>query len=1202
MNIRIISTIFTMVYLIPFGLMIPGSVQATENSDYHVDIPFLDTDPPPLVLMVLGRDHKLYYEAYNDASDLDGDGTIDTRYRGEGEQYTDENNSGTYDLGEPYEDIDFNGVYSKGFDYYGYFDSYKCYKYDSTSVPARFYPTSKTHLNPITNAPTKKCGALDANTGEWVGEWSGDFLNYLTTTRMDALRKVLYGGYRAVDTVTETVLERVFIPQDSHTSGHEYHSLTADGYDIRDYTPYEAPKGATLRHLFASVTIDQNSNNYGYDDAPLLLTLANSPHRIWDWISSGTPTAINWGWIEYTPSSEEGYWQESITSHEEWDDVIATFANEEHGGASRFVDEVNQVSIADANPFLDDPDYEGYYIGDYYISVFTATLEVLPDEVWRGGGSGSTKYNAFTNRFRFLLFNDDNIEMIIEPLKDTGASITSTSYRGATIPTNNMPDDENATVVSLPDKWIMGSYDVASSGSGTFAYAELTPGKYNITFRYHELTGNESWYLLYDREIAFNDTATYDSNGDIDFSSSATISYYDFMTSDQDKYWRHLKYYSLPVVEGSAEEWSSSRTRITETTVLKPTTIESSGIAPTETDDTKTFYGFLQTFYGLKEYEPVESKVKTFEARVAVCYNEELKEDNCTQYANNYKPTGLLHSYGMSDKMYFGLLTGSYKKNTDGGVLRKNIGSFTNEVDKDTGQFLTPATGGIVETINKLRVYGYEYGPKNWDDPNAGAQPGDYSYADMGCSRISATMYSYGACVDWGNPVAEMMFEGMRYLAGQKTPHTFFKPADTLLNLPTPDWNDPYDPDDNGYQSCSKPYMLVISDTNPSYDSDELPGSPFALANTALPGFTAEFSANNNDLDVSTLSDTIYKNDAELQGKHFVGQTGASVSDNACSAKDIDSKLQIRGSCIENPGQQGSYYSAAIAYYGLKNDINKTAPGNQYVTTMAVALAAPLPEINIPMDNDKIITIVPFCKTLWGGTKYDDYLTTNYGNAKLNSTIVDFFVETLTSTYGKFRISYEDSEYGGDYDMDYIVTYEYQVDTVTNKVTITLTNEKISTFMVMHAGYFISGTTADGAYLEIRKNEDGIFTGSDAEEINFMLDTPEACTAPNTPVDCWKDFESDGTTPYPLPDDTHSRTFTPDTDGDAVTLLKNPLYFAAKWGGFNDTDTPLTDSDSDGELEYSADPIPNLKSEWDQDDDGDPDNYFYVTNPGNMKE
>ena len=66
---------------------------------------------PPMVLMVMGRDHKLFYEAYNDASDLNGDGTLDVGY-------------------------------NPAIDYYGYFDSYKVYRYNGTNN--RFEPV-RTH-------------------------------------------------------------------------------------------------------------------------------------------------------------------------------------------------------------------------------------------------------------------------------------------------------------------------------------------------------------------------------------------------------------------------------------------------------------------------------------------------------------------------------------------------------------------------------------------------------------------------------------------------------------------------------------------------------------------------------------------------------------------------------------------------------------------------------------------------------------------------------------------------------------------------------------------------------------------------------------------------------------------------------------------------------------------------------------------------
>ena len=35
----------------------------------------------PLNMLVMGKDHKIYYEAYNDASDLNGDGALDIGYK-----------------------------------------------------------------------------------------------------------------------------------------------------------------------------------------------------------------------------------------------------------------------------------------------------------------------------------------------------------------------------------------------------------------------------------------------------------------------------------------------------------------------------------------------------------------------------------------------------------------------------------------------------------------------------------------------------------------------------------------------------------------------------------------------------------------------------------------------------------------------------------------------------------------------------------------------------------------------------------------------------------------------------------------------------------------------------------------------------------------------------------------------------------------
>ena len=208
---------------------------------------------PPMVLMVMGKDHKLFYEAYNDASDLNGDGALDVGY-------------------------------NPDIDYYGYFDSYKVYRFDSTNL--RFYPV-RTTANKKKD-PSSLEGSADPP--QLNGEWSGDFLNYLTMSRIDALRKVLYGGYRYVDTATETVLMRSYIPQDAHAWGKEYQSIARDGYDIKDYAPYDLPM-PNSRHLFANVTLEDGTTNLPALDKPFLRVLNDSYYRIWEWVSIERPVA-----------------------------------------------------------------------------------------------------------------------------------------------------------------------------------------------------------------------------------------------------------------------------------------------------------------------------------------------------------------------------------------------------------------------------------------------------------------------------------------------------------------------------------------------------------------------------------------------------------------------------------------------------------------------------------------------------------------------------------------------------------------------------------------------------------------------------------------------------------------------------------------------------------------------------------------------
>ncbi len=772
MNKSILDKFFTMAlsFSIAFWCPLKANAGDLDLSDTPL---FVTQGAAPLTMLVMGRDHKMYYEAYNDASDLNGDGVLDITYK-------------------PDE-----------IDYYGYFDSYKCYAYSG----------SNNRFNPVLVTANKKCS----------GYWSGDFLNYITTARIDALRKVLYGGSRYSDSSSLTVLQRSHIPQDAHSWGKEYRDIATSGYDIRDYTPLSLPSSNNY-HLFANTT-DLNDGT-GY---PKMRVITNNCHRIWEWVS------------------------------------------------------------------------------------------------------------------------------IERPVADTKLK-------------------------------------------GTCGTQTLTPTDYTV-------------------------------------------------------------------------------------------------------------------------------RVKVCDASVGL-------EVNCKQYGSSYKPTGLLHDFGENDNMKFGLLMGSYTKNESGGVLRKNIGSITDEIDSSNGTFNSSV--GIIRSIDNIKIMGFG---------------GSYMH-NSSCGFLFDRAPNQGECRMWGNPIGEMMYETLRYFSGKGSPTSEFAIGsggdDGSLNLPRSSWDNPYDSALNPH--CARPNMLVLSDINTSHDSDQIPGSYFSSFSGDIP------------MNAQALGQSIW--DGEMGSgsvkQIFIGQSGA-IADRTPSAKTVSSFGNIRGLAPEEPAKNGSYYSASVAYYGLSNDLN-SVDDDQKTTTYVVANASPVPQIEIPV-NGQVVRLVPFAKSVSGCMNVVKYQPTNQ--------IVDFYVDTITSNYGKFLVNFEDSEQGADHDMDAIVEYEYTVNP-DNTITIGLNSTYAAGCIVQHMGYVISGTTQDGPYLEVRDIDTGASSDTD-----YFLDTPPG----QVPGAGWND-----STHLPL---TATRTFTPGASADSAELLNNPLWYAAKWGGFIDID---------------GDGTPNLDAEWDANGDGVPDTYFLVSNPAQLFE
>ena len=969
---------------------------------------YLGLSAPPLIMLTMERDHKLFYEAYNDASDVNGDGVLDVRY-----------NPALPDPADA----------TKIVDYAGYFDSHKCYSYGSGV------------FTPVSTTDTKKCS----------GAWSGDFLNYLTMSRMDALRRVLYGGYRSTDTVGDTVLERSYIPQDAHSWGKEYTSTAADGYAIENYTPLSQPSTGT-RHLFANTTPlcpvpsgwPADSSACNLTGLPLLRVLTNSNYRVWEWLSieravAGVQCATGnnsratcthsasttWEIVpadNFSSLTQSTYYSAGVTfggtnfprDHNDFTSLETNYGitssalctDPSHPAGCKF----GSTTVGNING-SGNPNSTLSFRNENYFTIFEGTL-VIP-----AGQGGS---------YTFAIDGDDAVEVIID------GTVVASWYGGH------------------------GSCNCQThSGSIT-----LSAGTHTIKFRHQEYTGGDNYYL----------------------------------------YWQK----TLP--------------------------------ASTLTD---------------------------YVVRVKACVSG-LLESECRGYPADtpavYKPTGILQEYGSSDQMEFGLITGSYAKNTSGGVLRKNISSFSDEFLPENGIFSN--TVGIVKTIDRIKTIGFGSA---------------YNYYDnCGVPEVGGIL-AEGRCRMWGNPVAEMMFEGLRYFGGKTSPTSAYSIAssgndDATLGLPLPSWVNPYgnkslSPAGGGYPHCSKPSQMVISDINPTNDTDQLPGQHSYSTPSATPSFGGDTSLNGHAIAVETLANTIWNTEYGGSTSLFIGQSGDTY-DGAPTAKVSSSFGNIRGLSPEEPTKQGGYYAGSVAYYGKTNDLN-AATKDQKVDSYSVALASPLPRMRMPIDANHVVTLVPFGKTVGGCGG----VSATQGSFQPTNTIVDFYVDTIRNTdatnqdatvnsgraYAKFRINYEDSEYGSDHDMDAIVKYEL-VAKANGSLNVNLTSDYAAGGCIQHMGYVISGTTADGVYLEVRDSDTG--SGSDAD---YYLDNPNTAGVA-----------------LPL-SSTHN--FVPGSTASASFVAHDPLWYAAKWGGF-------LDSNKNNALDGS---------EWDVDNNGVPDTYFLVTNAGKLK-
>ncbi|MDR1041227.1 MAG: hypothetical protein LBR80_13890 [Deltaproteobacteria bacterium] len=281
-----LSALAAAALILTFAGARPAGASAPEALNYQ-NSPITSTGRTvPRVLLVLSKDHKLFQQAYNNFSDMDGDGLPDTGF-------------------------------NPSVIYYGYFDSKSCYSY-SRSDPAKEdlakidesfslagpakedEPQSK--LDAARPEPVRKAGipaarAAHYSTGERIGVcngphssfgglYSGNWLNYVSSTRMDVFRKILYGGHRRIDTNAQTQLQSSLVPRDAHTWGTDVladdrwaeETALTKYFDISKYTPFPKPDPGT-GHFF--VRTRNKSGNDGPLHFPVIQYILSGGSNIW---------------------------------------------------------------------------------------------------------------------------------------------------------------------------------------------------------------------------------------------------------------------------------------------------------------------------------------------------------------------------------------------------------------------------------------------------------------------------------------------------------------------------------------------------------------------------------------------------------------------------------------------------------------------------------------------------------------------------------------------------------------------------------------------------------------------------------------------------------------------------------------------------------------------------------------------------------
>ncbi|SEK68911.1 type IV pilus assembly protein PilY1 [Pseudoxanthomonas sp. GM95] len=609
---------------------------------------------------------------------------------------------------------------------------------------------------------------------------------------------------------------------------------------------------------------------------------------------------------------------------------------------------------------------------------------------------------------------------------------------------------------------------------------------------------------------------------------------------------------------------------------------------------------------------PSASNTNDYIVRVNVCTSTgaDNRESFCRSYSDGtntyYRPAGLLQQYGESGQLRFGLMSGTYSSPRSGGVLRRNIGRIAgnstgtacttgDEINLNNGTLCNQGSGteGIINTIDRFQINGWT--GSVWSDCNT------YSILNRQSNQHlnnPGSPTNGQLCSAWGNPLAEMYAEAVRYISGGSAT---FNNTGELLGMPSPAWQDPYRVKASGGNSyCAKCSILVLSSGSVSFDSDEVgttaAGNPTTLTNTVggLEGITG--------------------------ANYFAGRTTATPAgdytlnthEDTCKSFSVSQLGLVRGICPDAPSVEGSYLMAGIAYGAHTSDVRaasvptgRPSGRTNTVTTYGVAFEG-LPSFRIPVGAASM-TLSPLCQANNSGSAQPS--GTGWRTCSLGAVGVGTKTSQVSpyNIYGRdlryngtnlvaasFSLVWEDSLWGNDHDNDLVGMVTYCVGAACSDQTgghnicwnanlgnstpvaacsatgtpqvgsgeVLVRIETLSAYAgnAMLGGFTITGSTTDDTYRAALRPG-----GTDGSVL----------TATGNPT-----TGNPGSWTRPL-----VYKFTPGA-GD-TGLLQSPLWYAAKYGGFVDANGGTANVPDDGE--------------WNSRDSTTPDNYFLARNPADLQ-